>query len=507
MSAEPLSDDSHAEFDDVAVAMPSHRLALRAIQKPKGRLNRLNNASKPDDLPGFTDHSESNEQPDLKDEAAHNAHLHAGEEPNPVKLSPGEELAADTQPTTAKQAAEEQSPSQNAPASEEKPEESQDDLRGAPQETYNGASRDEAAPLLSQPLVHNTIKKCKDKKRPGKTARAKARAKEALSQSDLPEDFLGPAVSIGKPEAASQVKLNPTSANKKQKPAQNKSKKQKKTGATPLLPTAARQPVADNQKQSVASGKTDSQLDSKASDISSLPGEDGQYAAAASAAAEEEDDWTMVVGNRHHNNVRGVSAGLQSKANIRSSELIGFKASGMAINISMSSSSSEIDAASPASSNGDIPAVLRTKPPVRTALPLTKLSVGGLFTKAFPHGYDRVLTSGKGLLCGLGAVTQSMKAQFAHLPIPTENELSAVLKSEGWINHVKAFSADGGLDLTNAKNLTFDQVAGVLYMWGRVRNLSLQMGVKYKGNKPMLFPIPSEADGHLDLQQQRAAGR
>lgn len=109
-----------------------------------------------------------------------------------------------------------------------------------------------------------------------------------------------------------------------------------------------------------------------------------------------------------------------------------------------------------------------------------------MFDSLYPHGYDRQPTSSVGLLCGVNAVTISIRAVNAafpdyNLPEPTASDLSKELAHP---DNVAAFKKYGLSEVVN--NLFVDQVALTWMSWAR-REHDMQVCLGVFG--PHLPPI------------------
>ena len=112
------------------------------------------------------------------------------------------------------------------------------------------------------------------------------------------------------------------------------------------------------------------------------------------------------------------------------------------------------------------------------------------FLRSFPVGWQSIPTSAEGFLCGWHAVILSMRAQYPALPCPAREELIAIFEQQ---------SAEFALlfDMVNTDNFSVDQVAAVLYSWGREKGLNLRLGYLEQGHPPLLISHPNEDDDVL----------
>ncbi|RKU46638.1 hypothetical protein DL546_007676 [Coniochaeta pulveracea] len=58
---------------------------------------------------------------------------------------------------------------------------------------------------------------------------------------------------------------------------------------------------------------------------------------------------------------------------------------------------------------------------------LTEAVAGLAYNRSFPHGHNRLPTSGDGLHCGLFAIIESVEAQMPHLPVPELSDLQRII--------------------------------------------------------------------------------
>lgn len=107
--------------------------------------------------------------------------------------------------------------------------------------------------------------------------------------------------------------------------------------------------------------------------------------------------------------------------------------------------------------------------------------------RAFPDGWMTIQTSADGFLCGWHAVILSMHAQYPFLPYPTVAELQALFAARA-----EEFAAV--FDMENSCDFSIDQIAAILYQWGRGggRGLNLRVGYVENGVAPLLVSHPDE---------------
>ena len=108
------------------------------------------------------------------------------------------------------------------------------------------------------------------------------------------------------------------------------------------------------------------------------------------------------------------------------------------------------------------------------------------FIRVFPHGCERIPTSGAGLLCGFHAIINTMS--FMQLPVapPTVEELQEIYDSE----EMKEINAIVLMD--NDSNFTVDQVGATLFRWGESRGLNLQLGCTSAEAKIQMISHPND---------------
>lgn len=91
----------------------------------------------------------------------------------------------------------------------------------------------------------------------------------------------------------------------------------------------------------------------------------------------------------------------------------------------------------------------------------------------------------EGLLCGFFAVINSMCAQYPELPCPTREELQAIFEEQA-MEFAEVF------DMDNTYDFSIDQVAAIVYRWGKPQGLNLRIGYVEEGNTPLLVSHPNE---------------
>ncbi|KAK4039223.1 hypothetical protein C8A01DRAFT_36782 [Parachaetomium inaequale] len=114
-----------------------------------------------------------------------------------------------------------------------------------------------------------------------------------------------------------------------------------------------------------------------------------------------------------------------------------------------------------------------------------------LLQEAFPRGWQTIPTSSEGYRCGFYAMINSMTAQHSSLGIPTIDELDRLL-SHPEIRDFITTSLDSSLDTT--QNFRGDQLAAVMYLWGKGRRvpLNLRLGLVIERQDPFLFPTATD---------------
>ncbi len=109
-----------------------------------------------------------------------------------------------------------------------------------------------------------------------------------------------------------------------------------------------------------------------------------------------------------------------------------------------------------------------------------------VFHWAFPNSPRIIPTPGDGL-CGLHAIRSSLRAQAPHLPVPSVEELLAVLDRDDEDNRRIAEAIDGSRhrgavrepDAYDSNRTWFlqDHLAAIFYLWGRGRGLDVALGI------------------------------
>ena len=94
------------------------------------------------------------------------------------------------------------------------------------------------------------------------------------------------------------------------------------------------------------------------------------------------------------------------------------------------------------------------------------------FRNQFPNGPRIIPTPSNGLLCGLEAIRLSIRRQYSHFPSMTVDDLLGCFQEH--------LSDDETLDLTltagyQFNNLSEDQIAAVLHIWGARYGLNLYL--------------------------------
>jgi hypothetical protein len=112
-----------------------------------------------------------------------------------------------------------------------------------------------------------------------------------------------------------------------------------------------------------------------------------------------------------------------------------------------------------------------------------------IFSERFPHGASLIETSGDGLLCGLRALCESVKAQEIY-PTVSVDELQDFVESPD----LQSFEAETkGHGRKNQENLYIDQLAGIIRLWGQQQKLDLQLGYMLADGKKFLVPTETSS--------------
>lgn len=122
------------------------------------------------------------------------------------------------------------------------------------------------------------------------------------------------------------------------------------------------------------------------------------------------------------------------------------------------------------------------------------------FSSAFPHAeYQVIPTSSANLQCGLYAPIATLTAMGLDIDLPTIDDLRQVVESGAYQEQIRAFidaaqitdneGTSAGDQLTNINNLTIDQVACVLQIWGCAVGLQIQVGWVSDNESPTLVPV------------------
>lgn len=111
------------------------------------------------------------------------------------------------------------------------------------------------------------------------------------------------------------------------------------------------------------------------------------------------------------------------------------------------------------------------------------------FGADFPDGHEIIPTSGKNLLCGFGAVINTMEAMHPSVPRPALEDLMKVFASQEFVEYATDFN------LGNTDNFFIEQVAAVLYFWGMTyHDLNLRIGYVVESQQPRLISYPDDSD-------------
>ncbi|KAI0126648.1 hypothetical protein BJ170DRAFT_724156 [Xylariales sp. AK1849] len=115
--------------------------------------------------------------------------------------------------------------------------------------------------------------------------------------------------------------------------------------------------------------------------------------------------------------------------------------------------------------------------------------------KAFPKGFNTIPTQSTGFLCGFYAIIESMKRQFPNMPQhPEIDELQSLFKNP---TDEQVAAVQQAVGLSNTSNFTADQLAAVLYQWGKKQGLVLQLGFVFDNSRPILMSIREEVPDHI----------
>lgn len=98
------------------------------------------------------------------------------------------------------------------------------------------------------------------------------------------------------------------------------------------------------------------------------------------------------------------------------------------------------------------------------------------FLKVFPHGFARIPTSAMELMCCLYAIAGSCAEEMPNdVAKPTVNELKILIKSQGYKSIMNIH--DDSQSTKNINNLSADQGASLLWLWGQDNYMNLRLGV------------------------------
>ncbi|SCN96432.1 uncharacterized protein FFFS_02244 [Fusarium fujikuroi] len=108
-------------------------------------------------------------------------------------------------------------------------------------------------------------------------------------------------------------------------------------------------------------------------------------------------------------------------------------------------------------------------------------------TVTVPEYVNIIPTEVGNLECGFYSLVNSITSQIPQHPPPTFQELRDIFSGP------EMTSRNEAAGLHNSNNLTADQVAGVLQIWGNSRNLSLQLGVLIDGGEHLIIRGPENS--------------
>ncbi|KAK5048271.1 hypothetical protein LTR84_005941 [Exophiala bonariae] len=112
------------------------------------------------------------------------------------------------------------------------------------------------------------------------------------------------------------------------------------------------------------------------------------------------------------------------------------------------------------------------------------------FDTVFPHGYNRIQTSGEGLLCGIRALVSSMQAQHPNTEPVTFDQLYQMLHDTDYRGLVGQFGP------MSENNFRADELALMIHLFYSLYDLNVHLGIVQPGQEPLL--IPGEDSERLD---------
>jgi hypothetical protein len=112
-----------------------------------------------------------------------------------------------------------------------------------------------------------------------------------------------------------------------------------------------------------------------------------------------------------------------------------------------------------------------------------------LFREAFPYGSVKTFTSGEGLMCGIRATIHSIKKQQRHLPVPTEDRLLDVYRSEQVQGVNRELQEE---QQTNDNNFFIDQLGAILFHWGQEQGHNLRLGYVLPNGRAFIIGTPRD---------------
>lgn len=107
-------------------------------------------------------------------------------------------------------------------------------------------------------------------------------------------------------------------------------------------------------------------------------------------------------------------------------------------------------------------------------------TAAGLLKEAFPSGWERIDTSGEGLLCGLRAVVSSVAAQHPTIEPLTVEKLQLELNSTEYQAAVSEFGP------ISENNFRIDELANLVHTFYLVNEINMSLGVVMPGREPFI---------------------
>lgn len=109
-------------------------------------------------------------------------------------------------------------------------------------------------------------------------------------------------------------------------------------------------------------------------------------------------------------------------------------------------------------------------------------------TKSPRRNYEIIPTEIGNLECGFFSLVHSITAQLPDIAPPTLEDLRQIFQGPEMTQR----NADTLMD--NENNLSIDQMAGILQLWGSSRSLNLQLGTFVEGQEPLIVQGSPNAD-------------